>query len=198
MVSTEKKPLLIFAHKGEARFFFQQISYRKISGKEISFYEGKDHLILITGEGKEKVRSALSHFFSGYEPEVNTVYNFGIAGAVNRELKIGEIYPVKKIRYRTDKGETLVTSERRGLTCLTVDEEIVLNGESKAVGLDTDILDMEAYHIAYIVERKKIPFFCYKLISDFAGESIGGEIKDKKPLWSNLLYMYYSETIRKF
>ena len=58
-------------------------------------------------------------------------------------------------------------------------------------GIETDVVDMEAYAIAKICCLEKIPFLCFKYISDFADENafhdFNQNVKNGGILFSNYL-----------
>ena len=72
------------------------------------------------------------------------------------------------------------------LTCATGDSFVTSD-----LDLDTDIIDMEAYSIAKICCLEKIPFLCFKYISDFTNENaphdFNQNVKNGGILFSNYL-----------
>ncbi len=93
-----------------------------------------------------------------------------------------ENYPSKIIEALDHPANTI----NMNLTCATGDTFVASD-----LDLDTDIIDMEAYAIAKICYLEKIPFLCFKYISDFADENafhdFNQNVKNGGILFSNYL-----------
>lgn len=118
----------------------------------------------------------------GFSP---TIINYGTAGIVSgKEDLIGSLIKPHVIVQRDMNSEPLTP---RGITpydkngghiVLDANEQIVLGtGDSfvtkpdpwfNTVGID--LVDMEAYAIAKVCQHYRVPFVCYKWVSDFADE----------------------------
>lgn len=129
--------------------------------------------LLRTGVGRNKVLSVYTAYLEAFRPAV--VINLGLAGALSRQHKIGEIYIIERYGYgksmlmETDL-KTLFGWGRRFGGLLTVDAP-VLDRKRREELFDTtglSMVDMEGYHFAALSRRYGIPFFSIKIISDRA------------------------------
>ena len=108
-----------------------------------------------------------------YKPKM--VINYGTAGALNSKLK--DIVECTKFYQRDmdvtglnfklgetpfDKIREITTSES-GYSCGTGDSFV-----DNKIGMNVDVVDMEAYAIAKVCQLEKIQFKCFKYISDNA------------------------------
>lgn len=119
----------------------------------------------------------------GFSP---TIINYGTAGIVSgREDLIGSLIKPHVIVQRDMNSETLTP---RGITpydsdggyiVLDANEQIILGtGDSFVTKHDPwfdtigiDLVDMEAYAIAKVCQHYRVPFVCYKWVSDFADKN---------------------------
>ena len=138
-------------------------------------YWPEDHNVVYTGIGKVNAARTVARYLTA-NPHVETVYNFGTAGAsddsvagellgvyalVERDM---DLTPLGLDRYITQKSQVpfIYTSNRET-------EIICGTGDSFARPQPPDyhIVDMEAYAIASVCQSFGITnFYCYKYISD--------------------------------
>lgn len=119
--------------------------------------------------------------------DVEKIVNFGTVGAINKKL-LGLLNPTKIVQRdmnaepQAPRGNTpfeneklshdiyLETKDKIHITLGTGDSFVTEHDpwfDEKKI----DIVDMEAYAIAKICKLEKIPFECYKYISDFADDN---------------------------
>jgi adenosylhomocysteine nucleosidase len=140
--------------------------------------------VVYTGIGKVNATYAVTRFITA-NPHVETVYNYGTAGASDDSVA-GELLEVNALIERdmdlTPLGiPPYVTQEKQVPYIYTSnrDTEIICGtGDSFARPNPPDyhIVDMEAYAIASVVRRYGIgQFYCYKYISDTDSDEDPGE-----------------------
>jgi len=116
---------------------------------------------------------------------VEKIVNYGTVGAINNNLS-NLVIPniiIQRDMNAEPQAKRSITPFENSSFCgdihLNTDTKVVLGtGDSFVVQHDPwfdekkiDIVDMEAYAIAKICKLEKVPFECYKYVSDFADES---------------------------
>ena len=133
--------------------------------------------VLITGVGKINATRVLVDYIIKQKPK--QIINYGTAAKCSRRVEVGKIYEIKKFVQRdmnaTQLGfETYQTPFGKGAidTGLVLPSNLVCGtgdnfweGDSQFTA-EYDVADMEAYALASVCEEYKIPFKCYKYISD--------------------------------
>ena len=127
---------------------------------------------LRTGIGKKKADNVFGLYLEQFLPE--TVLNIGLAGKLNPDLKIAHIYNISTIFYPENNAIEINTLNKgQNASLFTSDEAVTSNtlrdGLFKIYG--ADLVDMEAYSLARICQNNKIPFYCTKIISDYANQN---------------------------
>jgi adenosylhomocysteine nucleosidase len=119
--------------------------------------------------------------------DVEKIVNFGTVGAINKKLS-GLIIPNKIIQRdmiaepQAPRGNTPFENEKLSheIYLETLDKTHITlgTGDSFVTEHDPlfkekkiDVVDMEAYAIAKICKLEKVPFECYKYVSDFADDN---------------------------
>tara|TARA_Y100000114_G_scaffold52953_1_gene48338 strand:+ start:440 stop:1000 length:561 start_codon:yes stop_codon:yes gene_type:complete len=149
-----------------------------------SEYKNPEVDILYTGVGKVNALVSLANNIEKFGPP-SLIINYGTAGTVNKKHK--GLVEVDVILQRDMIAEPQAP---RGVTPFDKDEvagAMMLNSNTD-VTLGTgdsfvqepdpwfeyasvDIVDMEAYALAKFAKIKKIPFRCFKYVTDFADEN---------------------------
>ncbi len=156
-------------------------------------YQGKELLVAQTGIGKESAEAATRFFLDNYP--VTTLISLGFAGALNEELKGGDVVLCSALHCANVVGtepisSTLCTDERTvSLATLAMERgdvefrlgvgvtvpQMVLEPEDKQSlwdAFDADIVDMESYWIAKIAMKRRIPFLVIRSVSDTRQERL--------------------------
>ncbi len=118
---------------------------------------------------------------------ITEIINYGTAGIVSKKPLIGQVVQPDIIVQRdmlaepqAPRGVTpFEISDTAGPIALNTNSNITLGtGDSFVMELDPwfeyaniDLVDMEAFALAKVANRYKIPFSCYKYVSDFADEN---------------------------
>ena len=132
----------------------------------------KGYSVYLSGCGKVNATIATMEALSS---GVDRIINFGTAGAVSDISGLVEVtgyvdrdMDVRPLGFKLGQTpfEESVLIGKRGL--------VVGSGDSFAIEkpeIDCDIVDMEAYAYAKFCKIYKIPFYCYKFVSDNANEN---------------------------
>ena len=133
--------------------------------------------VLITGVGKVNATMVLVDHIIKQSPK--QIINYGTAAKCSRKVEVGKIYEIRKFVQRdmnaTQLGfETYQTPFGKGAidTGLVLPSNLVCGtgdnfweGDSQFTD-EYDVADMDAYALASVCEEYKIPFRCFKYISD--------------------------------
>ena len=132
--------------------------------------------IVYSGVGKINASFAISKAYNDFKPKL--FINYGTAGTLNKNLS--GLLCVNSFEQRDidvtglgfKLGETPFESlstikfSDKGYSCSTGDDFV-----TKKPKIKTDLVDMEAYAYAKFCKIYKIPFYCYKFVSDNANEN---------------------------
>ncbi|WP_408096322.1 hypothetical protein ACJVC5_14875 [Peredibacter sp. HCB2-198] len=158
--------LITMAHLGEAQGVIEKFKLQRIDS---DLFKNEELVLVLTGEGPFEA-SIKTSLMLGKFP-ISKVINLGIAGALNAELKVGEIYPIRThylVQDMRPAFKSFVSAEK-GEDCLTTFERILDADKARALRGMGGIVDREAWGSAYAAKSAGIPFESYKLISDIAG-----------------------------
>lgn len=160
--------LITLAHYGEAQSIIDRFS---LSKKSSELYQNDELTLLLTGEGPFEACASVS-FLLG-QKKFSEVINLGIAGALDKKLSVGEIFEIRSIYLVIEGRLQYKTFNQAGQKDLITSFERIL-GEDKAHSLSGfgDIVDREAWGVAFSCKEHRVPFRSFKVISDVAG-SIG-------------------------
>lgn len=154
----ENTVLICFAVKEEAAVFKKRMG------------DAPDVQVLITGMGEKNSERALWKVLKKTSPSF--VLTCGFAGALNPELKIGDV--VFDEDAGAELGETLTAAgARRAGFCCT--ERVATTAAEKAElrrSTQADAVEMESRAIRTICRKKKIPSATVRVISDAANEDL--------------------------
>lgn len=146
-------------------------------------HQGNCVILLETGIGPEKAAGAMKALLKAYK--IDCMINFGSAGMIGDGLRLGDAFLVDEISealtgrllktnaQMTDAIGAFLeerhTSFARG-RLLTSPEPVVKRSHRVRLAeqFEAGAVDMEAYPLAEIAQRRKIPFASLKMISDRA------------------------------
>jgi adenosylhomocysteine nucleosidase len=148
-----------------------------------NIYLGNNIQIVYTGVGK--INASYMTMKVLQNNNVEKIVNYGTVGAINNNLSnlvIPDIITQRDMNAEPQAKRSITPFENSsfcGDIHLNTDTKVVLGtGDSFVVQHDPwfdekkiDIVDMEAYAIAKICKLEKVPFECYKYVSDFADDS---------------------------
>ena len=88
--------LLIFAHRGEAQVFISEMN--TVADESFpDLYKSDNCYILICGEGIQNASIRTAAVISRYHESIDSVLNFGIAGALDKSLKLKKIVQIRTV-----------------------------------------------------------------------------------------------------
>lgn len=206
--------LLVFAHRGEAKAFLNSKEYKPLRSAPVKdLYQSDNDFLLLTGEGIEhamiKTAIALTYLHS-QNLKIQAVINLGIAGSIDPNSDsdtgpdpdkgtIGKIYPIRTIyadRHKTEFKSFTTANKDTTTDLVTVDQRILDTSKCSKLRVLADTVDRESWGIAYSVETYfKIPFYCFKLISDNVNteSEFCQRVKEESENFSIKLYQYFSQ-----
>jgi len=157
-------------------------------------YGKRDVLLLQTGTGKESAEIATRFILEHYP--VTTLISLGFAGALTRELKVGDIIICSTLHCASgltqpapNSGETyssdgsLVSTLSQAIegtrlrfshgSSVTVIQPVSRLEAKRTLGesFGADIVDMESYWVARIAAERRVPFLAVRAISDIMQDS---------------------------
>jgi len=199
--------LLSFAHRGEARAFFQEYKAHQLQSdfyKLDTPFESLDIYLLITGEGHEDSMTNLSYVLGKY-PQINKMINYGVCGLLRKDLplEINDLVAIRTVyadsahqesKKMAFKSFTLDSADSSKAYDIVTTRERILSRE-KADYLDnfSALVDRELWAQAFVANRWDIPLSSYKVISDYADGEICEQVKESSPLWSDQLLRHFIE-----
>lgn len=185
--------LITMAHLGEAQSVIENFGLTRLSAQ---LYQGEKLLCLITGEGPFEASTATASVLGKFE--VSEVINIGIAGALSPELKVGDFCPVRSI-YLVINGKPQFKSFKSnedGHDCISSFERILDPDKAGLLSGVGQLVDREAWGVAYACKHHHVPFRAYKLISDQAGTLNACEVvKDDALEWSQKILRHLNEIL---
>ncbi len=189
--------LLTMAHKGEAKYFIKMMGFKSV---DQVLYTTTDpaydnYLLLITGEGILNTLTRIPYYLAKYE--VKEIINFGTAGALTNHLTYKDVYPVKLVY---GYNESLLfhsypssIPKKNALTCISSDKRVDTEDLKQILSYHAEIVDRELWAIAKVAKEYKIPYHCYKIISDYANERICDLVKEEALEYSKRLFTYFND-----
>jgi adenosylhomocysteine nucleosidase len=136
---------------------------REYLGRGFKFFESGQAVLVCGGIGAEAARRATEAAIALYKPEL--VLSVGFAGAVERVLKVGEIFSPGRVIDVRD-GSCVETGIGRGVL---VSVAAIADVEQKAKlneSYGAQAVDMEAAAVARGAQARGIRFMAVKAISD--------------------------------
>lgn len=132
--------------------------------------KGRQALLAANGPGRQNAAQAVT--LAARQFQLSAVVSTGYAGALDRKLRVGDIFLADKVIEFQSRLEYAVRLPECGLakgvgTLLTVDEVIQQErAKSRLHELGAGAVDMEASAVAAEADRHNLPFYCVRSISD--------------------------------
>ena len=194
------KPLLVMAHRGEAQMFIKNWQMSRVDFPFAEMFEQSDALLLICGEGMQNATAKTAAVCGAFRDQICEVLNFGIAGALDERLSIGDYYSIRTA-YGELSGEAVFQTFTSADATATIDcisaSRRVRNGEFARKLLPfAPIVDRELWGIASICKMFRLPFRSFKLISDVpAVENDCAPIAENAAVFSEKLFSFAEKTM---
>jgi adenosylhomocysteine nucleosidase len=136
---------------------------REHGGRRFRFFENDDLVVVCGGMGAEAARRAAEAAIELYTPVM--IYSAGFAGALDRELKVGDVVCPRRVINAGDGSSVVLDSG----DAVLVSFGAVANPEQKAKlreSYGAQLVDMEAAAVARAAELRGVAFGVVKAISD--------------------------------
>ncbi len=146
--------------------------------------------------GNNKLASLLSAVLAALREDILRVVNLGIAGGLDSDMDLEKIFSIRTV-YRSENAEmqfkTFTTADAAAsLDIISASQRILRRESAEKLKPFASIVDREAWACASTADLFKIPFYCYKLLSDLPAEgTVCLDIRAQAERYSNLLYEFY-------
>ncbi len=198
--STDGRPLLVFAHKGEAQAFlthFKAGPIRLPSLERVNLFESSECLILLTGEGKVEAHNKLKSVFPSLK-QINFIINLGVAGALSPKLPLGSVALIQKIFALEERSYECALTRTQGnwiaADLVTAEKRILDAKEALPLAQIAPLVDREAHGLAQAALALHLPFISLKVVSDLPWKNAGqDDVRKKAAEWSTLLLQAFQQ-----
>jgi hypothetical protein len=150
---------IVSAYFREVKFL---IDYYKLKKIDAPFEVFKNDRLIVIISNKGLINSAISSTYILSKYDIKFIINFGLAGAVNREFKIGDIALINKIENYYPDILLKHPFKEASISCF---EEVVTND----IGITSDLVDMES--VGFFRSSSKFlsidKIFLIKVVSDY-------------------------------
>ena len=194
------KPLLIFAHRGEAKAFLLKDSPISLSDFEGRLYESDHYFLLICSEGATEAMFYSTAIISKYHKQISKIINLGIAGQLDKHhsIPLGPIYSPRTIYFHDGHKMQFTSFENNKdstLDLITTSSRILDKKSRDYLSKFGTLVDREAWGIAYTCQKMRKVCEVWKLSSDNAAEGeICQRIKEDAKQYSLKLYDFFQNT----
>jgi adenosylhomocysteine nucleosidase len=192
---------IIMATKIEAEPFIEGLGLELTGKQPVSLYGAGSLVLAISGIGKTAAAIATATLIERYRP--SAVYNFGAAGAVNRELAVGAVFHIDRIiepdrpRLMGD-GPVVHTPDLLAsfatASLATQDRPVIDEADRTMISTLADLVDMEGAAVAQACRAFSRPVYLFKIVSDTHGfgkeEIIASMIETR-----NRMYEFFRDRI---
>lgn len=140
-----------------------QVSEKESEGRRYRFFEKDDLVVVCGGIGPAAARRAAEAMIALYAP--NQIYSVGFAGALDRGLKVADIFQPLRVVNASD-GSSVTLDRGQGVL---VSFGSIASPAQKASLRDSfgaQAVDMEAGAVARAAEARGVGFAVVKVISD--------------------------------
>jgi len=140
-----------------------RVAEKEYCGRQFRFFETDDVVVVCGGIGAEGARRAAEAAIVLYSP--NVIYSVGFAGALNSELKIGDLVEPRRVVNASDGSSTDID---RGKGVLVTSTAVASPAQKSRLreSFGAQAVDMEAAAVARAAEARGIGFAALKAISD--------------------------------
>lgn len=176
----------------EAISFLDTYPWKAISN---NLYVFEDLALSFTGEGLFDAIYGLESAISKLG-KINKITHYGLCGALNDSIKLESILSIRSC-YRqknsTDMDFTSFTTadEKATYDIATAIDRVDDSKEKEYLAQFASLVDRETWAYAYICQKHKIPFYAYKIVSDFADQKLCSQIKNKAEDFSFSLLQHF-------
>jgi adenosylhomocysteine nucleosidase len=141
------------------------VAEKEHSGRRFRFFEKEEVVLVCGGIGAEAARRAAEAAIVLHAP--NVIYSVGFAGALNSELKVGDVVAPRRVVNAGDGSSTNMDHGEGVLVSFTVVATPAQKSKLRE-SFGAQAVDMEAAAVARAAEARGIRFAVLKAISDEA------------------------------
>ncbi|MGA2938356.1 MAG: hypothetical protein ABSF52_14825 [Syntrophobacteraceae bacterium] len=161
---------------------------RKRPTKKFAFkLPGKEVILIECGMGAKSAQKALGVELAGSTPDL--LIFFGFAGGLHPDLQTGVVCFAVSVRAMFSEevfqfrvpdalSDFLVQNHIRPVLTLSAETSGDKQALSALASGQTAVLDMETATVAEIARHNKIPFICFRAVSDPIGHNLGFNLSD--------------------
>lgn len=193
--------LFVFAHRGEALAFIQNLNFKPIDFIFNGLMSNEKDLLLICGEGTQNASEKTTSTLALFHQQIDAVVNIGIAGSLVPKLKVGDHAWVRSsYAHNSEKCEfrSFTSTTHTNVDCITAFSRVTTLEQKKELSPFADIVDRELWSIASAAHLFKKEFIALKLISDeISGADDCQLIKSNALQFSERLLALYKEKNQK-
>ena len=160
--------LLTFAHRGEAKAFLKRDQFGPVPFFFDGLYKNDQRYLLIHGEGPQITSEKVSVVCGAFRNEIHAVINMGVCGSLKEnDFKIGTIYPIRTC-YKEDEFKSFSTANKTGVDIISSKERVMSPEKVKNLSYFAPLVDREAWAVGSVCQTLDIPFYSYKMVSDYS------------------------------
>ena len=186
--------LVVIAHRGEANEFIRRKHNLPIEFYFPGLYRSDNELLLLSGTGIQSVQKKVTLVCSYFGRRIRLVVNLGIAGALDKNLEINQIYAIRNVYHESLPDCFTSFNSRSTHDCVTALNDVLNDRYAQILSQSGHIVDRELWAIASVCSQFDLRFRAYKLISDIAGSSaVIQDIIAQRSLYSKHLFDFYTK-----
>lgn len=167
--------LLVFAHRGEAQHFLQDIGVKPSPDFKVSpLWLSDQTAVLVTGEGQENAMLAVAAALGRLDNQVRVVYSLGVAGALSDRIQLQKIYSIRTTYGEKSAGHSHFKSvvsgdDQTNFDLISTVDRVLTDERALALRALAHLVDREAWAVGMAAKSFGKPFYCFKYVSDKAG-----------------------------
>ena len=189
------KPLLIFAHRNEARTFLLLDKPEFLPDAAADLYRHELYYLLVCGEGPWEAGILTASVLARYGESISKVVNLGTAGALVGGIEKFSLVCPRTV-YSFDGRDMRFASFPGGcagtVDLVTSDVRITDEQVRKSLSHFGHIVDREAWGVGYACKRFNKPVEIWKVVSDVAdGGTDCRDVREEGRLFGQRLYEFY-------
>lgn len=193
----QQKKLYVFAHRGEAQAWLDQVHFIKIPFIFDGLWESDHSFLLICDEGLQNTTEKLSIFLAQFNHVVSEIFNYGIVGKLSQNLEYEKIYPIRYV-YHYANNEAQYKSfhiSNHGVDCISAYERINLKSKAEELSNFAQVVDRELWAICRVAQIFKKNVKAFKLVSDDSGfsQKIECQLIQENALQFSLQFYLYDQ-----
>jgi adenosylhomocysteine nucleosidase len=151
---------------------------------QVSNIFGVEVGVLLTGMGPKRAGAAAAGVIWGHHDSISACISTGLAGALRPEYAVGDVLAARAIYSQAKVSNRMVTCSAPLVTLAVGEGAVVANrfytgeqvvgtaGEKRALGHDSDAVEMESFEVVHEALAFGIPAIAIRAISDGVDDSL--------------------------